>query len=204
MKKIVSLFALALAFGATAASADPLMKYNYVDAAYQWRHNDSNEVADSNGLDTKLSVSPIDNFAIEGGYNYAQAKVLDVSNFNFNQFTYGVLGYYEICPGIQVLGRVGGKHFDTNGTIGDIRSSQSVDRVYAGAGSRYLLTDEIEVDADITYTAPNDATINGPGANWTYAGTALYSILENVALKAGVSIDNSSNVALTGGVRVAM
>ena len=206
MKKIVSLFALALTFGATVASADPLMKYDYVDVAYQWRHNntDAPEISDSNGLDSKVSYSPIEHFALEGGYNYAQAKVFENSDFNFNTFTYGILGYEEICPGIQVLARVGGKHFDTNGTIGDIRSSQSVDRVYAGIGSRYLLTDEIEVDADITWTATNDATINGPGGNWTYGGTAFYTILENVALKAGASIDNDSNVALTGGVRVAM
>lgn len=203
MKKIVSLFALALAFGATTASADPLMTYDYLDAAYQWRHNDGHDLEDSNGLDTKLSVSPFENFAIEGGYNYARADVLK-TGFNFNEWTYGVVGFYEICPGIHVLGRVGAKHFNTNGTVAGVDINDGVERPYGGIGSRYLLTDDIEVDADITYTAANETTINGGGPNWNYAGTGFLTVAENVALKAGVSVDNNTNVALTGGVRVTM
>ena len=196
MKKILSFFALALAFGATTASADPLMKYDYFDVAYQWTHVDQTNVQDTNGLDTRLSYSPIENFALEGGYNYARGDVFD-AGFNFNEFTYGILGYYEICPGMHVLGRVGGKHFNANGHVLDTHIDESEDRPYAGIGSRYLLTDEIEVDADITYVDMN-------GANWTYAGTGLYTIAENVALKAAVSINNDTDVELTGGIRLAM
>ncbi len=196
MKKILSFFALALAFGATTASADPLMKYDYFDAAYQWTHVDQKDVQDTNGLDTRLSYSPIDNFALEGGYNYARGDIFN-SGFNYNEYTYGALGYYEICPGMHVLGRVGGKHFNANGNVAGEHISESQDRPYAGIGSRYLLTDEIEVDADITY-------VNLNGANWTYAGTGFYTIAENVALKAAVSMDNDENVALTGGIRLAM
>ena len=196
MKKILSFFALALAFGATSASADPLMKYDYFDVAYQWTHVDQKDVQDTNGLDSKLSYSPLENFALEGGYNYARGDIFS-HGFNYNEFTYGVLGYYEICPGMHVLGRVGGKHFNTNGNVLNENIEESVDRPYAGVGSRYLLTDEIEVDADITY-------VNLNGANWTYAGTGFYTIAENVALKAAVAIDNESDVALTGGIRLAM
>jgi hypothetical protein len=196
MKKILSFFALALAFGATSASADPLMKYDYFDVAYQWTHIDQKDVQDTNGLDSKLSYSPLENFALEGGYNYARGDIFS-HGFNYNEFTYGVLGYYEVCPGMHVLGRVGGKHFNTNGNVLNENIEESVDRPYAGVGSRYLLTDEIEVDADITY-------VNLNGANWTYAGTGFYTIAENVALKAAVGIDNDSNVALTGGIRLAM
>jgi hypothetical protein len=196
MKKILSFVALALAFGATSASADPLMKYDYFDVAYQWTHIDQKDVQDTNGLDSRLSYSPIENFALEGGYNYARGDVFN-HGFNYNEFTYGVLGYYEICPGMHVLGRVGGKHFNTNGNVLNENIEERADRPYAGVGSRYLLTDEIEVDADITY-------VNLNGANWTYAGTGFYTIAENVALKAAVSIDNDSDVALTGGIRLAM
>ncbi|MEY4700185.1 MAG: hypothetical protein RL326_372 [Pseudomonadota bacterium] len=196
MKKILSFFALALAFGATSASADPLMKYDYFDVAYQWTHVDQKDVQDTNGLDSKLSYSPLENFALEGGYNYARGDIFS-HGFNYNEFTYGVLGYYEICPGMHVLGRVGGKHFNTNGNVLNENIEESVDRPYAGVGSRYLLTDEIEVDADITY-------VNLNGASWTYAGTGFYTIAENVALKAAVAIDNESDVALTGGIRLAM
>jgi len=196
MKKILSFFALALAFGATQASADPLMKYDYFDAAYQWTHVDQKDVQDTNGLDTRLSYSLLDNFALEGGYNYARGDIFN-TGFNYNEYTYGVLGYYEVCPGMHLLGRVGGKHFNANGNVLGSHISESEDRPYAGIGSRYLLTDEIEVDADITY-------VNLNGANWTYAGTGFYTIAENVALKAAVSIDNDENVALTGGIRLAM
>jgi len=196
MKKILSLCALALSFGAISASADPLMKYDYFDAAYQWRYNDQEDVDNGNGLDTKLSYSPVDNLALEGGYNYSRADVFG-SGFNFNEWTYGAVGYYEICPGMHVLGRVGGKHFNANGSVAGEHFSEGIDRAYAGIGSRYLLTDEIEVDADITY-------VNLSGATWTYAGTGFYTIAENVALKAAVSIDNDTDVALTGGIRLAM
>lgn len=196
MRKILSLCAVALAVGATSASADPLMKYDYFDAAYQWTYTDDDNVDNANGLDSKLSYSPAENLALEGGYNYARADVLG-SGFNFNEFTYGVLGYYEYCPGIHLLGRLGGKHFNSNGTIADTHIDEGIDRVYAGVGSRYLLTDEIEVDADITY-------INVNGAEWRYAGTGFYTIAENVALKAAVQINNDSDVALTGGIRLAM
>lgn len=196
MKKILSFFALALAFGATTASADPLMKYDYFDVAYQWTHVDQKDVQDTNGLDSRVSYSPMDNFALEGGYNYGRGDIFN-HGFNYNEFTYGVLGFYEICPGMHVLGRVGGKHFNANGNVAGEHISESVDRPYAGIGSRYLLTDEIEVDADITY-------VNLNGANWTYAGTGFYTIAENVALKAAVSIDNDSDVALIGGIRLAM
>ena len=103
MKKILSFFTLALAFGATSASADPLMKYDYFDVAYQWTHVDQKDVQDTNGLDSKLSYSPLENFALEGGYNYARGDIFS-HGFNYNEFTYGVLGYYEICPGMHVLG----------------------------------------------------------------------------------------------------
>ena len=52
MKKILSLVAAAMAFGATAASADPLMKYNYFDVAYQWN--------DTKGIQNVLPTNGID------------------------------------------------------------------------------------------------------------------------------------------------
>lgn len=203
MKRILSLGALALAFSASTASADPLMKYDYFDAAYQWTSTDSDFIDNQNGLDTKISYSPIDNFAIEGGYNYARADITgtDIGS-NSNSYTYGVLGYYSICPGFDLLGRVGGTHLNESfdGHLIDIDNfSFDVlgERVYAGIGSRYLLTDDIEFDANVTYVDLNNAS-------WTYSGTGLLAVSENVALKADVAIDDDKDVALTGGVRLAM
>ena len=198
MKRMLSLCALALAFSASTASADPLMKYDYFDAAYQWTSTDSDFIDNQNGLDTKISYSPIDNFAIEGGYNYASADITGTDiGVNSNTYTYGVLGYYSICPGFDLLGRVGGKHYNQNATFDDITASDSKDRVYAGIGSRYLLTDDIEFDANVTY-------VDLDNASWTYSGTGLLAVSENVALKADVAIDDDKDVALTGGVRLAM
>ena len=205
MKKILSLFALAVAFGATAASADPLMKYNYFDVGYQWNDTKGNhDVHPTNGVDTKLSISPFENFALEGGYNYANGQfsnsireTFDTSSINYNTWTYGLLGYYSICQGMDVLARVGGNHFNTNADVEGDRITDSMDRVYAGIGSRYLLLDTLEIDGNILYQNLNTAV-------WTYSGTALYTILENVALKADAGIDNDSNVILGAGVRLAM
>lgn len=198
MKRILSLCALALAFSATTASADPLMKYDYFDAAYQWTSTDSTDIDDANGLDTRISYSPIKNFAIEGGYNYARTDFTGTDlGLNINTYTYGVLGYYSICPGFDLLGRVGGTHLNVNTEVDDITISASAERAYAGIGSRYLLTDEIEFDANVTYTDLENSS-------WAYSGTGLFTVSENVALKADVALDNDDNVVLTGGVRLAM
>lgn len=198
MKRILSLGALALAFSASTASADPLMKYDYFDAAYQWTSTDSDLIDNQNGLDTKISYSPIDNFAIEGGYNYARADITGTDiGVNSNSYTYGVLGYYSICPGFDLLGRVGGTHLNDNFSFDGTKISVSGERVYAGIGSRYLLTDDIEFDANVTY-------VDLDNASWTYSGTGLLAVSENVALKADVAIDDDKDVALTGGVRLAM
>ena len=198
MKRMLSLCALALAFSASTASADPLMKYDYFDAAYQWTSTDSDSFDNANGLDTKISYSPIDNFAIEGGYNYARADFTGTDiGVNSNTYTYGVLGYYSICPGFDLLGRVGGTHLNDNFSFDGTKISASGERVYAGIGSRYLLTDDIEFDANVTY-------VDLDNASWTYSGTGLLAVSENVALKADVAIDDDKDVALTGGVRLAM
>jgi len=221
MKKILSLFTLAVAFSATAASADPLMKYNFLDVAYQW--NDSKgygPVTPTNGIDTRLSISPFEYFALEGGYNYSQGDFsqtaqnevapISLGSINYNTWTYGALGYYHICPGFDILGRVGGAHYNVNSSasvdVEDINFSEDYtlvgkDRVYAGVGTRYLLLDDVEVDANILYQNGNAAKDT---AVWSYSGTALYTILDNVALKADAGIDSDSAVTLGAGVRLAM
>lgn len=221
MKKILSLFALAVAFGATAASADPLMKYNYLDVSYQWNDTKGSQgVTPTNGVDTRLSISPFEYFALEGGYNYAQGDFtkttqsqfnpVSLGSINYNTWTYGVLGYYHICPGFDILGRVGGAHYNVNTsvsldtldeTISEDATLVGKDRVYAGIGTRYLLLDTLEVDGNITYQNGNPYKDT---AVWTYSGTALYTLLENVALKADAGIDNDSTVVLGAGIRLAM
>ena len=211
MKKITLLLAAAAAFVSTTASAQPLMQYNYLDVAYQW--NDTKGISGlrpTNGLDTKLSVSPIDNFALEGGYNYAKGDltktvqseledfiVTGAGSINFNTWTYGVLGYYSLCDGLDLLARVGGNHYNENFSIAGNKFSGGADRIYAGVGARYLATEDLEIDGNILYQDQDRAV-------WTYSSTALYAVHQNVALKGDVGIDDNSNVTLTAGVRLAM
>jgi len=211
MKRILFVLAAAMTFGSLPAVAEPLMQYNYLDVAYQWNNTKGiSGLRPTNGVDSKLSISPIDNFALEGGYNYAKGDAdkslqdeveeflgTNLGSFNFNTWTYGVLGYYSLCQGLDILGRVGGNHYNQNTTIAGEKLSAGADRIYAGTGVRYLAMEDLEVDGTILYQDQDKAV-------WTYSGTALYAVHENVALKGEAGIDNNSNVILTAGIRLAM
>lgn len=203
MKKFFSLAAVVVAGFSSAASADPLMTYNYVDAAYQWQYIDEKGTDNTNGLDAKVSYSIVDNFALEGGYAYADSgqnvsaaeEAAGVRAIrNNNTFRYGGLGRYQYCNGIDLVGRVGGIHADDN-AADLLNSDQS--GVYAGVGVRSLITETFEGNANITYDRL------GTG-NWTYGVTGLYTVAENVALKVGGDLTNDTNVALLAGVRLGL
>jgi hypothetical protein len=203
MKKFFSLAAVVVAGFSSAASADPLMTYNYVDAAYQWQYIDESGTDNTNGVDAKVSYSLADSFALEGGYAYADSgqnvsaaeEAAGVRSIrNNNTFRYGGLGRYQYCNGIDLVGRVGGIHADDNAA--DLLNSDQ-NGVYAGAGIRSLITETFEGNANITYDRL------GTG-NWTYGVTGLYAVAENVALKIGGDLTNDSNVALLAGVRLGL
>lgn len=191
MKKLIALAVAFIAVGAQTASADPLMKYTYFDAAYQWTKDVENGGDGANGLDTKISYTPIENFALEGGYNYSEIDLLDA---NQDLFNYGVAGWYSFCDGIDIVARVGGLHREVDTDVGGF----SDDGVYAGGGLRTLLTDQIEGNFDVTYRY-----IDGEN-DWTYALTGLAALTDSLAFKAAVSMDDDSVLALTGGIRLAM
>lgn len=199
MKKMI-IAALLVAGGATTASADPLMKYTYGDVAYQWTHVDQDGLNDSNGVDAKLSYSPVESFALEGGYNYFNSGFTGQSiNLNQSTFRYGGAGWYSYCNGIDFVGRVGGSHVQIEAGEDD----GSDNGVYTGVGVRHQLSDTVEVNADALYDSVNGIT-NVEGGTWTYSGTLLNTLTEELALKVGASIDADSNVALLAGLRVTM
>lgn len=208
MKRIALVVAAVAGFSSAPVVAQPLMKYNYLDVAYQWNSaNGVSTVHSTNGVDTKLSVSLIEHFALEGGYTYAKGDAsksyeqevgATYNYFEFNTYSYGVLGYYRIKDGLDLLARVGGNHYNEALTMnGKSLTAAGQDRVYSGIGARYLATDDLEIDGNILYQ-------NQDAAVWTYSATALYSVLKNIALKAETAIDNESNVIVTAGVRLAM
>ena len=102
---------------------------------------------------------------------------------------------------MDILARVGGNHFNANADVDDSRLSSSDDRVYAGVGTRYLLLEDLEIDGNVLYQNQDKY---GQVPQWTYSGTALFAILENVALKADAGINEDSSVTLGAGVRLAM
>lgn len=198
MKKMI-LAALLAVGGATTASADPLMKYTYADVSYQWAHVDAEGLNDSNGVDTRVSYSPIENVAAEFGYNYANSGVTGTStNLDQSFFRYGLAGYYSYCNGIDLVARVGGTHVNI-----DSAGDASDNGVYTGLGIRHQLTDTIEVDADALYDNVN-SIYNVSGGTWTYTGTVLNTLTEDLALKLTAGIDADTDIFLTGGIRLAM
>ncbi len=198
MKKMI-LAALLAVGGATTASADPLMKYTYADVSYQWAHVDAEGLNDSNGVDTKLSYSPLENIAAEFGYNYANSGFTGQStNIDQSFFRYGLAGYYSYCNGIDLVARAGASHVNL-----DAAGDADDDGVYGGLAVRHQLTDTVEVDAEALYDNVN-SIYNVSGGQWTYTGTVLNSLTEELALKLTAGIDADSDVFLTAGLRLAM
>jgi hypothetical protein len=175
------------------------MKYTYADVSYQWAHVDAEGLNDSNGVDTKISYSPLENIAAEFGYNYANSGFTGQStNIDQSFFRYGLAGYYSYCNGIDFVARVGASHVNID-SAGDADD----DGVYSGLAVRHQLTDTVEVDAEALYDNVN-SIYNVSGGQWTYTGTLLNTLTEDLALKLTAGIDADSDVFLTGGLRLAM
>ena len=204
MKKLLTSLFIAVLGYVGSASAQPLMNYTYADIAYQWTHLDQSGLDGANGLDTKLSYSPIKHFALEGGYNYSSTSA-DFSSpgetfkFNLDQnvFTYGGAGWYSLDEKLDIVARVGGVHARANASGSGYDDTYSDNGVYTGLTLRYLALEQLETDAFIQYDHINSDT-------WTYGVTGLYALCTNAALKGEVAMDDESNVALLGGVRLAM
>ena len=204
MKKLLTSLFIAVLGYVGSASAQPLMNYTYADIAYQWTHLDQSGLDGANGLDTKLSYSPIKHFALEGGYNYSSTSA-DFSSpgetfkFNLDQnvFTYGGAGWYSLDEKLDIVARVGGVHARAHASGSEYDDTSSDNGVYTGLTLRYLALEQLETDAFIQYDHINSDS-------WTYGVTGLYALCTNAALKGEVAMDDESNVALLGGVRLAM
>ena len=192
MRKFFSIFALTAMCCAMTAQAEPAINYNYFDAAYQWTHADADGIKDANGLDSKLSIGLIDYLALEGGYSYMDSEA-DGVDFDLEEFRYGLVGYYPICPELQLQARAGGQvgTFDTAGYW------DAKDGAYGGLGIRYLVTDTIELEGTATYSYYSGAT------SWEYEGVSLFGLTDMLAVKAGIGFNDDSDMQLTGGLRLA-
>ncbi len=205
MRRYLLSFVIAsTAIFASAAAAQPLMTYTYADVAYQWTSINEDGYDNANGVDVRLSASPIEHFALEGGYNYATTGLnlaLPDERLSFdvdsNVFTYGGAGWYTIAEGLDLVGRVGGIHARASLSGYGVDETASDNGVYAGLSLRYLATEDLETDLNVLYDRIEDGA-------WTYGLTGLYAVHEHVALKAEAAIDNDADVGLLAGVRLAL
>ncbi len=192
MRKTLCLFMLSLLVcGVTAAQAQEI-SYNYAEAAYQWVAFDEEGVGNSNGLDTKLSVSPIEYFALETDYNFQSFKI-DGMRTHLSSWTYGALGYYPFCDNVHAVFRIGGilAHENVLAWEGFTKNG-----IYSGAGLRYQFENDAELEGNITYSH-----LESSDADWEYEGVGLYPIVGKLALKGSAAINDEADVTLTGGLR---
>lgn len=183
-----------MAFGiALPVKADPILTYNHVDLSYQWTHYSDSEVSDANGLVTGIQFSPVENFFLEGGYEYqdTNVKYTDVGIAG-DLFTYGGGAYYELEQNLDIVGHALGQHAEIEADGG---LDASDDGFLGIAEVRYALTENAEVDPFVSYSSL------GGEDTWTYGANAVYAFSDSCAGTAGVDMNDDSDLALRVGAR---
>ena len=193
MKKFGLLALAAVLMAAAPCFADPIMKYNYFDLGYRHMFFDEKSADDGNGLEAKVSFSPVEHFFLEGGYQYMDTGIHEV-DIDANTWTYGVGGYLDLCEETHLIARAGGIHEEIETDVGDADE----DGYYAGLKVRYDYDHQVELDASATYS-----NVDSDGA-WTYDASVLVPVADSVAVQFNAEIDDETNVGLLGGLRFTM
>jgi hypothetical protein len=193
MKRFFALSVIALAFFAATANAQPVLNYNFFDGRYTWTEFDDSAEGDAQGLASVISISPMENFFFEGGYNYDYVDPKGTArHINVDTFRYGAGAYLPLNEQTHLVGRVGGLHFDARAD-----GNYSDDGVYASAAARMALTPEFELAPIAEYTY-----VDSDGV-WEFGVDALYDVYCGWALVGGVALNEDSDVRLEGGARFA-
>lgn len=195
IKKGLALFASLSLFASTAV-ASPLLSYNTADLGFKWTHFDDSELDNANGLEARVSHSPVENFFLEGGYNYYNTEF---SNFDIDNHTFRYGGGAYLPFGCDdnfhlVLG-VGGLHTDLNG---DFDAAYSDDGVYTGPSLRAKVSSEVELGIGSEFQDYDDA-----GNGWIHNVNAIWAANDNLAIVAKAELTDESDVGVLGGVRYA-
>ena len=197
MRKQLAALAAILVIAAP-SFAGPILSYNDVDLAYQHIFFDEKNADDGNGLLLRGRMSPVESFFLETSYTYTDTGIdgsevgSDIDN---HELRYGVGGYYNFCDEWHLVGRVGGIHNHTDIYHADHELN---DGYYMGAESRYDYEGKAELAAGVSY-----ANVGRDGS-WTYDGTAIIPVAENLGVLLNAAIDDETNVALTAGFRFAL
>ncbi len=197
MIKKLSLFALVVSVMAvSSAKADPILNYNFLEADYVWTHFDESNLKDSNGLKADISFSPIENFFIEGGYDYVSSKTktnLGSHGVNIDTYKYGVGGFFPLQEKTHLVGRISGYHTDGRADS----NNASDDGLGLGAAIRAALSPEFELEPLINYINYSE------GNFWDYGVKGLYALNQDVGLDGGIVLNDDKDLRLIAGARYA-
>ncbi len=198
MKKIAILVAAAFVFSASVAQAQPIISYNFADASYEWTHTGLSGDGDANGMAVNFSHDLMDSVVFEGGYGYQSYKTTRYSpgrvSSRVSKFTYGVAAYHAICENFHVLGRAGLSNSVYN--YGSANPDKDEFGQYVGAGVRYVLDNDIELDGNVTYDH-----VRVLDTKWVAEGVAIVPVADDVAITGNLGLTGEGGVQIGGGAR---
>jgi hypothetical protein len=128
---------IAVSFGAclSAVNAQDLLKYSYLDAAYQF--NDYKNIGGDGGHGARavLSISPVDHLFFVGRANVSSLDgEFDSESVDFFRLRVGGGGYLPLGDPFHLTGEVGVTYTDYNTEIDELELSQA--GFYARPGVR--------------------------------------------------------------------
>lgn len=198
MKKLMKISvlgsALALALSASVMAKTPAPNFDFVEVGYIQLDIDDSTGIDLDGYTIEASKSFANDFFISGNY-YSVGDSPGGFDFDFEGMElnlgyqygmtkstslYGSLDYYDLT--------VTGPFFNGNGIVS---RETSDDRFGVTAGVRSFLTDNIELDAAVSYIDADDSEIN-------LTVGAQYYINKNFSLGARYrDLDGADSLAVT-------
>ncbi len=171
------------------AYAEPLMRYTYLDLNYRWLEIDPSGYggSSSNDVTAALSISPVEHFALEGGYGYGN---LDFGA-NRNTFSYGVVGYLSLTDSLDLYAHGGGLYTELDTGFFE----EEGEGVYAGLGVRGLLSKSVEGAAEVQFT-------DSLQQQWLSIASVVFAVHENIGVKGQVTVNDNGDAGMLIGVRV--
>jgi len=172
--------ALLLALPLAIQAAEP--RYTYVEAGYfNFDLDDVN--VDGDGFNVGGSLALTDLIHVVASYSDGET---DQFNLDFSELDLAVGLNYRLQPGLDVVGRVG--YVDTEVENFD-------DDGYSLEGLlRWMANEQLELDAGVKYVDLDDS-----GSDTAFQVAALYSIMPNLALGAGLSVSDDVTQWTLGG-----
>ena len=195
-KKLILCALIVCGTAVSSAKADPILNYNYFSVDYVWTHFDESGLKDSNGLQANVSWSPMENFFVEGGYDYVSSKTktdLGSHGVNIDTYKYGIGGFFPIEKTMHLVGRIDGYHTDGRAD----GSNASDDGFGVGASLRVALDRQFEIEPLFNYIHYSQSNF------WDYGVRGIYAVNQNVGIDGGIVLNDDRDLRLIIGGRYA-